>query len=217
MFALAATLPLMRLAQVVLPGTLEAVCHFQPTTQQVPGSGLDPRDSVMYITSVPGQAAKIEVQTMGQTPGLHGIHIHDYGDLSDTVAGTSTGPHYNPLEEIHGCYPTPPGEIPSEARKVGDMGNVIVNEGRVGFYTEEANELIFLDGAISVMGRGTIIHALEVCHFCRRSHVLAHAPFRCSGTRSSAIVECVCLARTTACARRAPAATSPPALASRSA
>jgi Cu-Zn family superoxide dismutase len=143
------------------PGTIEAVCHFQPTTQTVPGSGLEPNGSVMYIESVPGLPARIDVQTNGMTPGPHGIHIHDFGDLSDTTAGTSTGVHYNPLDEIHGCYPTPPGELPSEARKVGDMGNVIVNDQGAGFYSEDANELIFLEGSISVIGRGTIVHALE--------------------------------------------------------
>jgi Cu/Zn superoxide dismutase len=93
--------------------------------------------------------------------GLHGIHIHDFGDLTDAEKGTSTGPHYNPLDEIHGCYPTPSGENPAEARKVGDMGNVIVNSTGAGFYSESANEIIFLDGTISVMGRGVIVHAKE--------------------------------------------------------
>ena len=60
---------------------------------------------------------------------------------------------YNPLEEIHGCYPT--------ERKVGDMGNVFVNETGHGVYAERSNELIFLDGSISVIGRAAIVHALE--------------------------------------------------------
>ena len=68
------------------------------------------------VLNVPGVGATTDVMTTGMTPGLHGIHIHDFGDLSDTVAGTSTGPHYNPLDEIHGCYPTPPGEVPGEVR-----------------------------------------------------------------------------------------------------
>ena len=50
-----------------------------------------------------------------------------------------------PFASQHGCYPTPPGEVPGEARKVGDMGNVIVGENGTGYYSERTNELIFLD------------------------------------------------------------------------
>ena len=41
------------------------------------------------------------------------------------------------------------------------MGNVIVNASGHGFYAETANELVYLDGDISVIGRGAILHALE--------------------------------------------------------
>ncbi len=41
------------------------------------------------------------------------------------------------------------------------MGNIIVAENGTGFYSERTNELIFLDGAISVIGRSAIVHALE--------------------------------------------------------
>jgi Cu-Zn family superoxide dismutase len=96
------------------PGKIEATCEFTATSQTVEGGGIT--SGTMYITYVPGVGATTDVMTTGMTPGLHGIHIHDFGDLSDTVAGTSTGPHYNPLDEIHGCYPTPPGEVPGEVR-----------------------------------------------------------------------------------------------------
>ena len=35
--------------------------------------------------------------------------------------------------------------MPGEARKVGDMGNVIVGDNGTGYYSERTNELIFLD------------------------------------------------------------------------
>ena len=179
MLRLAAALAPLGLAAAQTPGQINAVCHFQPTTQevrasrssvqlataavdgpstrninaraQVEGSGLS--SGVMYLTYTPGVGTETEVETSGMTEGLHGIHIHDWGDLSNTETGTSTGPHYNPLDEIHGCYPT--------ERKVGDMGNVIVNATGDGYYAERSNELIFLDGSISVIGRATILHALE--------------------------------------------------------
>jgi hypothetical protein len=80
------------------PGKIEATCHFNATTQEVEGGGIS--SGTMYITYVPGVGATTDVITEGMTPGLHGIHIHDFGDLSNTETGTSTGPHYNPLDEI---------------------------------------------------------------------------------------------------------------------
>lgn len=82
----------------VAPGKIEATCHFNATTQVVEGGGIS--SGTMYITYVPGVGATTDVITTGMTPGLHGIHIHDFGDLSNTETGTSTGPHYNPLDEI---------------------------------------------------------------------------------------------------------------------
>src|SRR5688500_14597612 len=36
----------------------------------------------------------------GLTPGLHGFHIHEFGDCSD--AGKAAGSHYNPKNKPHG-------------------------------------------------------------------------------------------------------------------
>jgi Cu-Zn family superoxide dismutase len=115
----------------------------------------------MYVTYTPGVGTTTDVETHGMTPGPHGLHIHEFGDLSNDVTGASTGGHYNPLDEIHGCYPTPVGELPAEARAVGDRGNVLVGDNGTGFYSERTNELVFLDGALSIIGRAAIVHALE--------------------------------------------------------
>ena len=151
MLRLAVVAVLAAFSEAQLPGTISAVCHFQATTQVVEGGGI--ASGTVYLTYTPGLGTQTEVVTSGMTPGNHGIHLHDFGDLSATETGTSTGPHYNPLEEIHGCYPT--------ERKVGDMGNVNVNATGAGVYAERSNELVFLDGSISVIGRAAIVHALE--------------------------------------------------------
>jgi Cu-Zn family superoxide dismutase len=58
-------------------------------------------------------------------PGEHGVHVHTFGDVSDPN-GAKCGPHYNPYEEEHGCYP--------DERKVGDMGNVNIDPAGAGQY-----------------------------------------------------------------------------------
>ena len=63
------------------------------------------------------------------TPGLHGFHIHQYGNL--TQGCTTAGPHYNPFNMEHGG---PDMEI----RHVGDLGNVEAKEdGTAHYYRED--------------------------------------------------------------------------------
>ena len=51
-------------------------------------------------------------------PGLHGLHVHMYGDLSEGCASTCN--HYNPTKKSHG------GKLGNERHR-GDLGNVSVD------------------------------------------------------------------------------------------
>eukprot|EP00040_Diaphanoeca_grandis_P014149 m.71602 g.71602 ORF g.71602 m.71602 type:complete len:211 (-) comp24368_c0_seq1:48-680(-) len=126
--------------------TIHARCDFEATgTNRVFGS-------IAFVDSTL-LGLYLEVTITEASPGFHGVHVHEYGDLSDREAGTKTGPHYNPYQEEHGCFPGP--------RKVGDMGNVEVNSRGVGEYIEVGNQLMRLRGESSVLGRSAIFHALE--------------------------------------------------------
>lgn len=129
-----------------------ASCELHPTTQSELGSGLS--SGTLYLTYTPGLGTDVEVAALGMSPGKHGIHIHELGDLTDTQLGMSTGGHYNPHGAPHGC-------APSIERKVGDLGNMLVNGQGEGFYAEQQNPFIRLDGPTSVIGRSLIVHALE--------------------------------------------------------
>ena len=106
-----------------------------------------------YLTFTPGHGTDIEIEASGMAPGVHGVHIHESGDMSDRAGGTSMGGHYNPHEAPHGCAPEP--------RKVGDLGNMIVGDDGNGFYAERGNTQLMLDWPYSVIGRGLVVHALE--------------------------------------------------------
>ena len=143
------------------PGALYAVCHLRPTFQSVVGSGLDDDGSaVMYITSTVDEGTAVEIVAHGLNSSWpHGVHIHTLGNLGDIVAGTSTGAHYNPQSAMHGCARAgQSGE--SGERKVGDLGNMLVDARGNGYYAEAGNMLLSLDGPSSVIGRSLVLHAL---------------------------------------------------------
>ena len=92
----------------------------------------------------------ITIQLSGlKKNGLHGFHIHEYGDLSDGC--NSACAHFNPYNKKHGC----PGML---ERHVGDLGNIqtdIFGNARYSTY----DDCIKLRGYTSnIIGRMLIIH-----------------------------------------------------------
>jgi len=61
----------------------------------------------------------VEAELDGLVPGLHGIHIHEYGDLSHGYKGI--GDHYNPHSGSHGS-PT------DKVHHYGDLGNILADQ-----------------------------------------------------------------------------------------
>lgn len=91
----------------------------------------------------------IEVSIIGLSPGKHGFHIHERGDLSDGC--TSTGGHYNPDKVTHGG----PAD---QVRHIGDLGNVVADENGIA-KTSFSDTVVSLFGSYSVLGRAIVVHA----------------------------------------------------------
>ncbi|KNC47858.1 superoxide dismutase [Thecamonas trahens ATCC 50062] len=93
----------------------------------------------------------VTVEITGLTPGNHGFHIHQYGDLTEGCK--STAGHFNPFGKTHGA--------PSDdERHVGDLGNVTAgDDGSVSTSITDAQVTLF--GEHSVVGRAIVVHAGE--------------------------------------------------------
>jgi Cu-Zn family superoxide dismutase len=85
----------------------------------------------------------------GLTPGEHGFHIHEFGDLSNGCE--SAGPHYNPDGVDHGDL---------DEGHVGDLGNVTADDNGVANISIVAKR-VDLTGERSVVGRAVVIHSDE--------------------------------------------------------
>jgi len=89
-------------------------------------------------------------QITGLADGLHGFHVHEFGD--NTNGCTSAGPHFNPDKCEHGAPEDGKG-----ARHAGDLGNVTAEAGTAKLDITDA--MISLTGEHSIIGRTVVVHA----------------------------------------------------------
>jgi len=130
---------------------------------QVPYDEGGPRRAVVVLRG-PGQTSGvinldqqspntpviINGRITGLSPGPHGLHFHELGDLSNGC--TSAGPHYNPFGRNHGSP-----QDPKEYRHIGDLGNIEADRSSNAIvYIEDP--LITLYGRLSVIGRSLVVH-----------------------------------------------------------
>ncbi|MCF3648826.1 superoxide dismutase family protein [Synoicihabitans lomoniglobus] len=98
------------------------------------------------------KGVRVVADVMGLTPGKHGFHVHQKGDLSAANL-TSTGGHYNPAGHDHA------GPMAAK-RHVGDLGNLTADAS--GHATADfVDTELALAGDHSIIGRGVIVHAGE--------------------------------------------------------
>ena len=98
-----------------------------------------------------GKGMRITANVEGLSPGLHGFHIHEFGNCSSPDAN-SAGGHFNPTGMPH-------GGPKAEKRHAGDLGNLEADQNGVA-RLEATDDLISLEGPKSIVGRSVIIHAL---------------------------------------------------------
>ncbi|KAL1323566.1 hypothetical protein HN51_033863 [Arachis hypogaea] len=113
--------------------------------------GNSPVEGVVTLTQDDNGPTTVNVRVTGLTPGLHGFHLHEYGDTTNGCI--STGAHFNPNNLTHGA---PEDEV----RHAGDLGNIVANADGVAEATI-VDKQIPLTGPNSVVGRAFVVHELE--------------------------------------------------------
>ena len=101
----------------------------------------------ILLMQAPGTPTLIKGTITGLTPGEHGFHIHEFGDMSKGCE--SMGAHYNPDGVDHGDL---------KRGHVGDLGNITADDNGTASFSIEANRLDLI-GKRSVVGRGLVVHA----------------------------------------------------------
>ncbi|XP_056366274.1 copper chaperone for superoxide dismutase isoform X1 [Oenanthe melanoleuca] len=121
------------------------------------------RGLVRFLQLTPGRCL-VDGAVSGLPPGPHGLHIHEFGDLSDPC--NSCGGHFNPDGETH-------GGPQDQHRHAGDLGNIWADsEGRARFRIEDTR----LKAGLWRGGpRGRALPEPQTRLFLRRRHPLGGA------------------------------------------
>ncbi|XP_066602878.1 superoxide dismutase [Cu-Zn] [Prorops nasuta] len=103
----------------------------------------------IFFEKEAGKTIKVTGEVSGLQKGLHGFHVHEFGD--NTNGCTSAGAHFNPLGLDHGPQN-------SDKRHIGDLGNI--EAGADGIAKVSIKDcLIQLEGPHSIIGRTVVVHA----------------------------------------------------------
>ncbi|KAM6159167.1 copper chaperone for superoxide dismutase [Rhynchocyon petersi] len=110
--------------------------------------GRGPVQGVVRFLQLNPECCLIEGTIAGLEPGLHGLHVHQYGDLTSNC--DSCGDHFNPDGTSHGG--------PQDAeRHRGDLGNVHADsDGQAVFRMEDEKLKVW-----EVIGRSLVIDEKE--------------------------------------------------------
>ncbi len=111
------------------------------------------RGTVDFVEVAEG--LRIFANIQGLSPGKHGIHVHEYGDLSDQ--GMAAGGHYNPDDVKHGFVV----EDGFKEAHPGDFGNLTADENGDAELELFVPGLRLSGGKYNIAGRAIIIHEDE--------------------------------------------------------
>ncbi|KAJ7525897.1 hypothetical protein O6H91_17G072800 [Diphasiastrum complanatum] len=116
-------------------------------------------EGVVNLSQEGDGITKLDVRITGLSPGKHGFHLHEYGDITNGCISTKS--HFNPNGLKHGG--------PEDAiRHAGDLGNVVAGSDGLSFhlisYCLRIAETSIVDSQIPLAGPGSIVGRAFVVH-----------------------------------------------------
>ncbi|XP_053134419.1 copper chaperone for superoxide dismutase isoform X2 [Hemicordylus capensis] len=130
--------------KAVLKGMGGAVPHPPGSAAVAMVSGPGVIQGVVRFLQLSQEKCLIDGTIDGLQPGPHGIHVHEFGDITGSC--DSCGDHFNPDGECHGG----PQDV---HRHAGDLGNILATtSGRASFRMED-NRLKVSD----IIGRSLVV------------------------------------------------------------
>lgn len=94
----------------------------------------------------------IDIDLKGLTPGKHGFHIHETGNVLDDCKACKG--HFNPFGQTH-------GGLRSQNRHVGDLGNITANQNGECNCQITDNQISLRNLQRNIIGRCLVIHSDE--------------------------------------------------------
>ena len=122
----------------------------------LPTTGNETAGIVTFIATDGG--VKVIADVTGLTPGKHGFHIHEFGDISDSAKAMSAGGHYDPEGTHHHALVEAerPDAMPHHS---GDMGNLAADGAGKAHLEMTLPGVSLMGPANPIVGRAVIIHA----------------------------------------------------------
>ena len=105
----------------------------------------------VLICEKPSGFIEFEVNLTNLTPGKHGFHIHEAGNLSEGCGSCCS--HFNPLGKTHG------GLDDGLNRHLGDLGNIEADKNGNCETTMYVKHLKLRGNKYNIMGRSIVVHA----------------------------------------------------------
>ncbi|KIY63877.1 copper/zinc binding superoxide dismutase [Cylindrobasidium torrendii FP15055 ss-10] len=141
-------------ASAVSASSMKSRTDTEPRTAIVVLDHISPSSNVSGTVWFSQACADSPVQISGHIEGLapnspHGAHVHQLGNL--TAGCASSGGHFNPFNQTHGA----PSD---EVRHVGDMGNLVADEGGVIEFELEDVWMSLYESDTSILGRTLVLH-----------------------------------------------------------
>lgn len=136
------------------PDSAHKEAHEKSATATVQGAGemKDKITGTIKFVEVEG-GVKVSGVVKGLTPGKHGFHVHEKGDLSDPAL-KSAGGHFNPGKHKH-------GGPEAEEHHAGDWGNITADEKGEAKIVGMFKGVTLNGKEDGIVGRSVIIHAKE--------------------------------------------------------